>query len=117
MVTGFRLLSLDADHIYTGRNDIYSYMPGVGLFLLFLAFAMFFTSSAILSRRLRPPSVLLTGLVVLALAVLTWKTLLPYLNVHYWTFTLVAIPVTMFLCGFLFFIVGAVRWIKSSPSS
>lgn len=114
---GFRLLMLDADHIYTGPHDIYHYLASVGLFLLLLGLVLFFTISAIISRKLRPPLALLIGIVTLPISVLVWKTLLPCVNFHYWTMTLLAIPLILFLCGFLFLVVGAIRWaISSSPA-
>ena len=107
-VVAFRLLKFDADQMSSG--GIYSYIPGFALFLLFVAFAFLFVLSAILSRRLRPPVALLAGTVMLAAAVVTWMSLLPSVNVHYWTFTLLIVPVILFLCGFLLFLVGVIRW-------
>lgn len=114
---GFRLLMLDANHIYTGSHDIYHYLVNVALFLLLLGLVLFFIISAIISRKLRPPLALLIGIVTLPISVLVWKTLLPFVNVHYWTMTLLAIPLILFLCGLLFLVVGAIRWaISSSPA-
>ena len=107
-VIAFRLLKFDSDQMSSGGIGIYSYIPGFALFLLFVAFALLFVLSAILSRRLRPPMALLLGIVVLAAAVVTWMSLLPSVNVHYWTFTLLIVPVILFLCGFLLFLVGAI---------
>jgi len=107
-VVAFRLLKFDSDQVYSG--GIYSYIPGFALFLLFVAFALLFVLSAILSRKLRPPVILLVGCLILAAAVVTWMSLLPSVNVHYWTFALLIVPVIMFLCGFLLFLVGAIRW-------
>ena len=107
-VVAFRLLKFDSDQMSSG--GIYSYIPGFSLFLLFVAFALLFVLSAILSRRLRPPVALLVGIVVLVAAVVTWTSLLPSVNVHYWTFTLLIVPVILFLCGFLLFLVGGIRW-------
>ncbi|MGC1485801.1 MAG: hypothetical protein WA789_18560 [Candidatus Acidiferrum sp.] len=106
-VVAFRLLKFDSDQM--SRGGIYSYIPGFALFLLFVAFVLLFALSAILSRKLRPPVALLMGVVVLATAVVTWMSLLPLVNVHYWTFTLLIVPVIMFLCGFLLLLVGAIR--------
>jgi hypothetical protein len=107
-VFAFRLLKFDADQSSSG--GIYSYIPGFALFLLFVAFVLLFVLSAILSRKLRPPTALLVGIVILTSAVVTWLSLLPYVNVHYWTFTLLTVPAILFLCGFLLFLVGATRW-------
>ena len=107
-VVAFRLLKFDSDQMSSG--GIYSYIPGFALFLLFVAFALLFVLSAILSRKPRPPIALLAGIAVFAAAVITWMSLLPTVNVHYWTFTLLAVPVILFLCGFLLFLVGAIRW-------
>jgi hypothetical protein len=107
-VVAFRLLKFDSDRVSSG--GIYSYIPGFALFLIFAAFVLLFVLSAILSRRLRPPIAFLVGMAVLVAAVFTWMSLLPSVNVHYWTFTLLIVPVIMFLCGFLLFLVGAIRW-------
>ena len=109
-VVAFRLLKFDSDQMSSGGIGMYSYIPGFALFLLFVAFALLFVLSAILSRRLRPPMALLLGIVVLAAAVVTWMSLLPSVNVHYLTSTLLIVPVILFLCGFLLFLVGAIRW-------
>src|SRR5579859_1921222 len=107
-VVAFRLLKFDSDQVSSG--GIYSYIPAFALFLLFIALLLLFALSAILSRRLRPPVALLVGIVVLAAAVFIWMSLLPSVNVHYWTFTLLVVPVILFLCGFMLFLVGAIRW-------
>jgi len=107
-VVAFRLLKFDSDQVSSG--GVYSYIPGFALFLLFIALLLLFALSAILSRRLRPPVALLVGIVVLAAAVFIWMSLLPSVNVHYWTFTLLVVPVILFLCGFMLFLVGTIRW-------
>ena len=108
LVVAFRLLKFDSDKMSSG--GMYSYIPDFALFLIFVAFALLFVLSAILSRKLRPPIALLAGIAVFAAAFVTWMNLLPSVNVHYWTFTLLAVPVILFLCGFLLFLVGAIRW-------
>jgi hypothetical protein len=113
---GLRLLMLGADHISTGSHDSYAYLSSVGAFLLFIALGLFFSISAIMSRKLRTPMVMLTGIVLLPMSVVVWKILLPSVNVHYWTFALLVIPLIMLLCGVLFLVVGSIRWaISSSP--
>jgi len=107
-VVAFRLLKFDSDQMSSG--GIYSYIPGFALFLLFVAFALLFVLCVILSRKLRPLVALLAGTVILAVGVITWMSLLPSVNVHYWTFTLLIVPVILFLCGFLLFLVGVIRW-------
>ncbi len=110
MTLAFWVLKLDNEHIYTARNDIYAYLSKIGLCLLFLAFAILVTISAYLSRKLRAATALLTGIAMLALAAGALTVVSPIVNVHSWTFTLLVVPLTMFLSGAWLFVVGAVRW-------
>jgi hypothetical protein len=111
MVLGFRALELQSDHIYSSDDNLFRFLAGLGLFLLFLAFTLFIGVSAYLSRKLPAIRALLAGVTVLISAVATWKIVLSFVNVHYWTFSLLAVPFTCALSGALLAIAGAIRLI------
>jgi len=113
MVLGFRALELEGKHIYgwSPYDYLFKFLAGLGLFLLFLAFAFFMGTAAYFSRRLSPIGTFLAGIAVLIAAVGSWTIVQPLVNVHYWTFSLLVVPLTCFLSGAVFSIVGVARLI------
>ena len=113
MVLGFRALELEGKHIYgwSPYDYLFKFLAGLGLFLLFLAFSLFMGTAAYFSRRLSANGTLLAGIAVLIAAVGSWRIVQPLVNVHYWTFSLLVIPLTCFLSGAVFSIAGIVRLI------
>ena len=89
---GLRLLQLDGEHIYSGKDSFYTFVSGLGMFLLFLAFLSFVIVSMYVSQKLSIKHAFLTGVVVLVAGVAAWKIVFPMLNVHAWTLALIAIP-------------------------
>jgi hypothetical protein len=110
MFFAFWLLKLDYDRMFSVGSDSYRLLADLGLILLFLDFILFIGISTWLSGKLRPTGALLAGIVALIVAVGGWSVVTPLANVHTWSGTLVAFPLTMFLSGSVLFVVGAIRW-------
>ena len=110
-VLGFWSLKLNVRHIYTGRYDFYEFLSQFGLLAVSLAFLLFIIVSVYLSRKISAITAASIGVAILLIAFVTWELLLPVANVHDWTIGLLGVPLTLFLSGSLFFLVGAIRWV------
>jgi hypothetical protein len=83
----------------------------LGLFLLFLAFVLFIGTAPYFSRKLSAIGAFLAGIAVIVAAVGSWRIVQPLVNVHYWTFSLLVVPLTCFLSGAWLSMVGGMRLI------
>ena len=113
LVLGFQALELEGKHIYgwSPYDYLFKLLAGLGLFLLFFAFALLMGTSAHFSRRLSPFGTFLAGIAMLIAGVGSWKIVGPLVNPHYWTFSLLVIPLTCLLSGVLLAICGGIRLI------
>ena len=113
MVLGFRALELESNHTYgwSSYDYLFKFLSGLGLFLLFLAFVLFIGTAAYFSRKLSAIGAFLAGIGVIVAAVGSWRIVQPLVNVHYWTFTLLVVPLTCLLSGAWLSMVGGMRLI------
>lgn len=111
MVLGFRVLELEGTHIYgwSSYDYAFKFLAGLGLFLLFLAFVLFIGTAVYFSLKLPAIGAFLAGIAAFIAAVGSWRVVQPLVNVHYWTFSLLVVPLTCFLSGALLSIVGTMR--------
>ncbi len=68
-------------------------------------------TAAYFSRRLSAIGAFLAGISLLIATVGSWSIVQPLVNVHYWTFSLLVVPLTCFLLGAVFSIVEVARLI------
>ena len=113
MVLGFWALEVEANHIYgwSTYDYLFKFLAGLGLFLLFLAFVLFIWTAAYFSRKLSAIGAFLSGIAVIIASVGSWRIVQPLLNVHYWTFNLLLVPLTCFLSGAWLSVAGTKRLI------
>ena len=113
MVLGFRALELESNHVYgwSSYDYLFKFLAGLGLFLLFLGFVLFIGTAAYFSRKLSAIGALLAGIAILIAAVGSWRIVQPLVNVHYWTFSLLVVPLTCFLSGAWLSLAGTKRLI------
>jgi glucan phosphoethanolaminetransferase (alkaline phosphatase superfamily) len=117
MVLALRLLQIEGEHIYSGKDTSYRFIAGLGMFLLFLAFLIFTVASAYLSKRLSALNAVLLGCFVLVAARVTWKIVISGVGMDNWTMLLIVPPLIGALSGSILTIGGAIRLLlkKTSP--
>jgi hypothetical protein len=117
MVLAFLLLRVEGEHIYSGKDTVYRFVAGLGLFLLFLAFLVFTAASAFLSKKLSAVSATLLGCLVLVASRLTWKIVISEAGMDNWTMMLIVPPFIGALSGSILALVGAIRLLLKKTSS
>ena len=116
MVLAFLLLRVEGEHIYSGKDTVYHFVAGLGLFLLFLAFLLFTVASAYLSKKLSAVNAVLLGCLVLVVSRLTWKIVISEAGMDNWTMLLVVPPFIGALSGSILTLAGAIRFLLKKTS-
>ena len=74
MALALRLLQVEGEHIYSGKDTFYRFISALGGFLLLLAFLIFTVASAYLSKKLSALNATLLGCLVLVAARVTGRS-------------------------------------------
>jgi hypothetical protein len=112
MMVGFALLRLDGEHLYTGHDGLYQFAAGLGLLMLFAALIIMLVAYGRLSLKLAAWKALVLGLATMGTSSAVMRVIRESVNVDSWTFSLLALPMTLLLSGGVAAVIGLFRLLK-----
>jgi ABC-type multidrug transport system permease subunit len=114
MVLALGFERADYIHIRTPESAAhYQAIAEIGVWLLFIACLLFLAGCVGISVRSSPANTLRAGLLVLVTGILVWGIVMFFgVNIHSWTFLLLAAPLTFGSSGLVLILIGAIGFIR-----